>query len=125
MAIGTLLLVAALRQRRRASRPPACSTPSSPPPPPCRSPGLVVTDTATHWSAFGEVVILVLVQLGGFGIMTLSSLVALVLSRGSGLRRRQVAQAETSSLNPGDVRRVRDRRRRGQRHRRGRHRRWC
>ena len=68
--------------------------------------GLVVTDTATHWSAFGEVVILVLVQLGGFGIMTLSSLVALVLSRRLGLRRRLVAQTETSALNAGDVRRV-------------------
>jgi trk system potassium uptake protein len=68
--------------------------------------GMAVTDTATHWSGFGEAVIVVLVQLGGFGIMTLSALVALVLSRKLGLRRRQVAQAETSSLNPGDVRRV-------------------
>ena len=68
--------------------------------------GLVVTDTATHWSTFGEVVILVLIQLGGFGIMTLSSLVALLLSRRLGLRQRLVAQAETSALNPGDVRRV-------------------
>jgi len=68
--------------------------------------GLVVADTASHWSAFGEVVILLLVQLGGFGIMTLSSLVALLLSRRLGLRRRLAAQAETSALNPGDVRRV-------------------
>lgn len=68
--------------------------------------GLVVTDTASHWSAFGEAVILVLVQLGGFGIMTLSSLVALLLSRRLGLRRRLAAQAETSALNTGDVRRV-------------------
>ena len=68
--------------------------------------GLVVNDTATHWSTFGEVVILLLIQLGGFGIMTLSSLVALLLSRRLGLRQRLVAQAETNSLNPGDVRRV-------------------
>lgn len=68
--------------------------------------GLAVTDTASHWSTFGQVVILVLIQLGGFGIMTLSSLVALLLSRRLGLRRRQAAQAEVGALNPGDVRRV-------------------
>ncbi len=39
--------------------------------------GLVVADTAEHWSRFGQTVILILIQLGGFGIMTLSSLVAL------------------------------------------------
>lgn len=30
--------------------------------------GLVVVDTGTHWSGFGEVVILALIQIGGFGI---------------------------------------------------------
>ncbi len=68
--------------------------------------GLVVADTAEHWSRFGQTVILILIQLGGFGIMTLSSLVALVLSRRFGLRHRQVAQTETNTLNPGEVRRV-------------------
>ncbi|WP_249419701.1 TrkH family potassium uptake protein [Rhabdothermincola salaria] len=68
--------------------------------------GLVVVDTPTHWSTFGEVVIMVLFQLGGFGIMTLSSLVALTLSRRLGLRQRLFAQAETGTMDPGDVRRV-------------------
>ena len=68
--------------------------------------GLTVVDTSTHWSAFGEVVILVLFQLGGFGIMTLSSLVALALSRRLGLRQRLLAQAETQTMDPGDIRRV-------------------
>ena len=68
--------------------------------------GLVVVDTPTHWSAFGEVVIMVLFQLGGFGIMTLSSLVALTLSRRLGLRQRLFAQAETGTMDPGDIRRV-------------------
>jgi potassium uptake TrkH family protein len=68
--------------------------------------GLIVTDTADHWSGFGQVVIMVLIQLGGFGIMTLSSLVALLLSRRLGLTHRLRAQAETNALNPGDVRRV-------------------
>ena len=68
--------------------------------------GLIVTDTADHWSGFGQVVILLLIQLGGFGIMTLSSLVALLLSRRLGLTRRLRAQAEANALNAGDVRRV-------------------
>jgi potassium uptake TrkH family protein len=68
--------------------------------------GHIVVDTPTYWSRFGQVVILGLVQLGGFGIMTLASLVALFLSRKLGLRRRVVAQAETGALDLGDVRRV-------------------
>ena len=41
--------------------------------------GLVVVDTATHWSPFGQVVILALIQLGGFGFMTGSTLLLLLL----------------------------------------------
>ena len=36
--------------------------------------GLTVTDTATYWSPFGQVVILALIQVGGFGLMTLATL---------------------------------------------------
>ena len=68
--------------------------------------GHIVVDTSTYWSRFGQVMIMVLVQLGGFGIMTLASLVALFLSRKLGLFRRIVAQAETGALDLGDVRRV-------------------
>ncbi|MFP5376840.1 MAG: TrkH family potassium uptake protein [Acidimicrobiia bacterium] len=68
--------------------------------------GLVVADTAAHWSAFGEAVILVLIQLGGIGIMTLASLVLLGLSRRLGLRHRLVAQLETGILTLGEVRSV-------------------
>ena len=68
--------------------------------------GLVVVDTAGHWSAFGEAVILGLIQIGGFGIMSLTSVIVLVLSRRLGLRQRLVAAKETGSLDLGDVRRV-------------------
>lgn len=68
--------------------------------------GLVVVETAGHWSTFGEVVILGLIQIGGFGIMSLTSVVVLVLSRKLGLRHRLVAAAETGSFDMGDVRRV-------------------
>ncbi len=68
--------------------------------------GLAVVDTPTYWSGFGEVVILALIQIGGFGIMTLASLLALLVARRLGLRTRLTAQAETKSLGLGDVRRV-------------------
>ncbi|WP_222711052.1 TrkH family potassium uptake protein [Quadrisphaera setariae] len=68
--------------------------------------GLAVVDTGTAWSTAGLVIIVVLVQLGGLGITTAATLVALVLSRRLGLRARLLAQAETKSLSAGDVRGV-------------------
>ncbi len=68
--------------------------------------GLTVVDTATHWSGFGQVVILVLIQIGGFGIMTLASLLGLLVAHRLGLRTRLTARAETKTLGLGDVRRV-------------------
>jgi trk system potassium uptake protein len=68
--------------------------------------GLVTVDTGTHWSTFGQLVILLLIQVGGLGIMTLATLFALLLSRRLGLRARLVAQAETRALAASDVRRV-------------------
>ena len=67
--------------------------------------GLNVVDTATQWSAFGEAVILLLIQAGGLGIMTLSTLLVVVVSRRLGLRQRMIAATE-SSLDVGDVRRL-------------------
>lgn len=65
--------------------------------------GLGIVDTATHWSTFGEVVILVLIQLGGLGIMTLASIVLVGLSGRIGLRQRLVAQQEVGVLTLGEV----------------------
>lgn len=68
--------------------------------------GLVTVDTPTYWSGFGQAVILGLIQVGGFGIMTLASLLGLLVSRRMGLRSRLTAAAETKSLAIGDVRAV-------------------
>jgi trk system potassium uptake protein TrkH len=68
--------------------------------------GLVVVDTPTYWSTFGEVVIVSGIQLGGFGFMTSASLLGLLVARRLGLRTRVLAAAETRSLELGDVRRV-------------------
>ncbi len=68
--------------------------------------GLIVVDTPGHWSTFGELVILGLIQVGGLGIMTLASLLGLLITRRLGLRMRLTAQTETKALGLGDVRRV-------------------
>jgi trk system potassium uptake protein TrkH len=68
--------------------------------------GLASVDTGSHWSTFGELVVLGLIQAGGLGIMTLASLLALLVSRRLGLRMELTAAAETHSVGPGDVRRV-------------------
>lgn len=68
--------------------------------------GLVVVDTETHWSVFGQVVIVALIQVGGFGVMTLGSLVALFLSRRLGVRLRMRARTEAGAVSLGDVKRL-------------------
>ncbi|WP_222851065.1 potassium transporter TrkG [Phytoactinopolyspora mesophila] len=68
--------------------------------------GLIVVDTPVYWSTFGEIVILGLIQVGGFGLMTMASLLVLLVSRRIGLRSRLTTAAETKSLGLGDVRRV-------------------
>lgn len=68
--------------------------------------GLIVVDTPSYWSGFGEAVILGLIQVGGLGIMTLASLLGLLVSRRMGLRSRLTAAAETKAVGLGDVRSV-------------------
>jgi trk system potassium uptake protein TrkH len=66
--------------------------------------GLVVVDTASHWSPFGHVVIMLLIQVGGFGFMTGSTLLLfLLLGRRTGLRDRVLVQASTGVPQLGDV----------------------
>ena len=47
--------------------------------------GLIVLDTATDFTFFGQLVILVLIQIGGLGIMTISTFAAIVIGRNIGL----------------------------------------
>ncbi|QIM16274.1 TrkH family potassium uptake protein [Leucobacter insecticola] len=68
--------------------------------------GLTVVDTATHWSGFGQVVILLLIQLGGLGIMLFAALVGLLLARKMSVRARLVAGAETKTSGDGNTRRI-------------------
>lgn len=65
--------------------------------------GLVVVDTGTYWSGFGQTVILVLFQIGGFGMMTAATLLGLMVNRSLRLRTKLITQVETHSLGLGDI----------------------
>ena len=68
--------------------------------------GHIIVDTPTFWSPFGQGVILVLIQIGGFGVMSLATLLGLLVARRLGLRTRLSAVSETHTVAVGDVRRV-------------------
>ncbi|MXP08620.1 TrkH family potassium uptake protein [Pseudoblastomonas halimionae] len=68
--------------------------------------GLIVVDTATYWSPFGKLVILLLFQIGGFGIMTAATIFGLMAGRGFGLRDRMATEVERNRLSGGDARSV-------------------
>lgn len=71
--------------------------------------GLICVDTGTHWTMFGQVVILLLIQVGGLGFMTIACLFFFALRRRIGLRQRMVlAQALGSDTYSGIVSLVRN-----------------
>ena len=59
--------------------------------------GLIVQDTATHWSAFGQVVILLLIQIGGIGFMTVVYLLLRLRGKKIGLKERAFMQESVSA----------------------------
>ena len=65
--------------------------------------GLTVVDTATFWSGWGQVVILTAIKVGGFGVMTLASLLGLAVSRRIGLTQRLLTASETKTDRLGEV----------------------
>lgn len=62
--------------------------------------GLVVVDTATYWSNFGQLVIITLIQIGGLGFMTIATMFALLTKKKINLRERLLIQ---ESLNQKDL----------------------
>lgn len=57
--------------------------------------GLAVVNTASYWSAFGHVVILTLIQIGGLGFMTFATAHMMVTGRRIGLKQRLIIQEQT------------------------------
>lgn len=65
--------------------------------------GLIVYDTFTHWSLFGQIVILCLIQVGGLGYMLFITMFSLLIDRKIGLRERGLLKESTNSLNIGGL----------------------
>ena len=65
--------------------------------------GLVVHDTATYWSAFGQSVILLLIQIGGMGVVTIAVSVAAISGRKIGLMQRSTMQEAISAHHVGGI----------------------
>lgn len=65
--------------------------------------GHIIVDTATHWTGFGQLVILLLIQIGGFGVMTFASIVGIAVVRRMSLATRLNTAAETRALGLDDV----------------------
>ncbi|MDR6939300.1 TrkH family potassium uptake protein [Arcanobacterium hippocoleae] len=64
--------------------------------------GITVVETATYWSPFGKGVLVLAMQIGALGVMTLASLLGLAVSRHIGLTQRILTATETKS-RLGDV----------------------
>lgn len=65
--------------------------------------GLVVHDTATYWSMFGQCVILLLIQIGGMGVVTLTMSIAVLSGRKIGLLQRSTMQNAISAPQVGGI----------------------
>ena len=65
--------------------------------------GLVVQDTGSYWSAFGQAVILVLIQIGGLGVVTIAASFAMLSGRKISLMQRSTMQDAISAPNVGGI----------------------
>lgn len=65
--------------------------------------GLVVYDTASHWTVFGQAVILLLIQIGGMGVITIAGSLAMIAGRKIGLFQRNTMQEAIAAHNVGGV----------------------
>lgn len=65
--------------------------------------GLIVHDTATYWSLFGRFVIILLIQIGGLGVITISMTLFIIAGKRIGLRQRSIMQNAISVPTIGGI----------------------
>ena len=65
--------------------------------------GLIVHDTATYWSIFGQTVILIMIQIGGLGVITIGLAILRVSGRKIGLWQRSTMQESISAPKVGGI----------------------
>ncbi|WP_294186534.1 TrkH family potassium uptake protein [uncultured Clostridium sp.] len=61
--------------------------------------GLITLDTSTHWSTFGQTVIMALIEIGGLGFMSFTVLISLILGKKITLRERLVMQEAMNTFS--------------------------
>lgn len=61
--------------------------------------GLVVVDTGSYWSMFGQTVIMILIEIGGLGFMSFTTLIAILLGKKITLRERLILQDAMNTFN--------------------------
>ena len=99
--VGTLLLMLPISSRSRTWTPfsdaiftavsASCVT------------GLVVQDTATYWSLFGQTVLLLLIQIGGLGVVTMALAITIASGKRIGIRARSFLQDAVSAPTVGGI----------------------
>lgn len=65
--------------------------------------GLVVQDTSLYWSGFGQAVIILLIQIGGMGVVTVAVAISMLAGRRIGLKERWVMQESISAPQVGGI----------------------
>ena len=65
--------------------------------------GLIVYDTASHWSIFGQIVILTMIQIGGMGVVTMTTLLSRLIGKKLSLQARTTLQEAVSAPNLGEI----------------------
>ncbi len=65
--------------------------------------GLIVLDTATSWTLFGQIVIICLIQTGGLGFMTIATMFSMLLKKKMGLRAREVMVESINTEHIGGI----------------------
>ena len=65
--------------------------------------GLIIHDTATYWSVFGQIVILLLIQIGGMGVITVAASFAMISGRKISLMQRSTMQEAISAPKVGGI----------------------
>ena len=68
--------------------------------------GLVILDTATNWTIFGQLVILVMIQIGGLGLVTITSFFYIIMGRKASLKTLVITAESTASFGFADVLRL-------------------
>lgn len=65
--------------------------------------GLIVQDTATHWSIFGQCIIILLIQIGGMGVITVAIAITMISGKKIGLKQRSAMQDAISAPHLGGI----------------------